>query len=453
MSERPTAPLPRRSLRRLLFAIVIVIAAALLIGAIPRYRQNRTIRKEAEDRKNAVPVVTVTPARRSAVQDRLTLPGTIAALVEAPIYARATGYIAQRKVDIGDRVRRGQLLAVIDSPDLDRQVEEARATVSQAEATVGQMEAQLKLATVTRDRYNVLVIKGVLSRQEGDTQEANYEVAVSNLNAAKNTVNANIANLNRLIDLQRYERITAPFDGVITARNVDIGSFIATSGAVLGSSNPNVIAGAGGASDSTGTGTEVFRMAAIDRLRIFVSVPESYAPLVKVSEAAEIDAEAIPEAKVAGRVTRTADAIDPNTRTLLTEIQIDNRARRLLPGMYVLASLLNMRAEPPVAVPSDSLITRAQGPMVALVRNGIVHLQPVRVGRDYGPKVEILDGVREGELVVMTPGDETTEGARVRIRQLSETENNRPPGPGHNSATNERYEKSPQQSQTRQKAR
>jgi multidrug efflux pump subunit AcrA (membrane-fusion protein) len=317
-------------------------------------------------------------------------------------------------------VRKGQLLAIIDSPDLDRQVEEARATVSQSEATVGQMEAQLRLATVTRDRYNTLVIKGVLSRQEGDTQQANYEVAVSNLKAAKNAVSANIANLNRLIDLQRYERITAPFDGLITARNVDVGSFIATSGAVLGSSNPTVIAGAGGPPETAGAGTEVFRMASIDRLRIFVNVPERYVPFVKVSEAAEVDPQAIPQAKVLGRVTRTADAVDPNTRTLLTEIQVNNPASRLLPGMYVLASLLNLRVIPPVSVPSDSLITRAQGPMVAVVRDGVVHLQPVRVGRDYGPKLEILDGVSEGELVVTTPGDQATDGAHVQVRELSE---------------------------------
>jgi RND family efflux transporter MFP subunit len=344
-----------------------------------------------------MPTVHVVRPRRAAEDKRLVLPGTAAALVEAPIYARATGYISRRLVDIGDRVRQGQLMAVIDSPDLDRQVEQARATVLQSESTVEQMKAQLRLAEVTRDRYRVLVAKGVLSRQEGDTQEANYEVAVANLKAAEQTVNANRASLNRLIDLQQYERVIAPFDGLVTARNIDVGALISTSG-------------------SSSQGGELFRVAGMDRLRIFINVPEPYAASLNVGQKVQIQAGADPQKMVIGKLTRTADAVDPATRTMLTEIQIDNRGLAFLPGMFIFATLIDVRAQPPLMVPSDSLLTPAGGPRLAVVRQDVVHMQPVRVGRDTGPAIEILDGLQDDDLVVTAPNDRAREGARVQVK-------------------------------------
>src|SRR5205807_1984194 len=266
-------------------------------------------------------------------------------------------------------------------------VDQARATLLQSESALGQMKAQLHLATLNRDRYRVLAAQGVVSRQEGDTQEANYEVAAANLQAAESTIKANRANLDRLIKLQQYERVEAPFDGIVTARNVDVGTLISATGSGMGINTPGAnsaaATGLSGASSS-----EMFRVAQIKRLRVFLSIPEGYVPFVKTGQDTEIESEALPERKFMGKVTRTADSVDQNTRTLLTEIQIDNRKQELLPGMYVTVSLLNVRTRPPVVVPADSLITRSQGTQVAIVRDNTVHLQSVVVGRDYGALTE-----------------------------------------------------------------
>ena len=354
-------------------------------------------------------------ARRSSAQDRLSLPGTLSPIEEASIFARASGYVRARKVDMGDHVRSGQLLALIDAPDLDQQVDQARATLLQSESALGHMKAQLHLATLNRDRYRVLAAQGVVSRQEGDTQEANYEVAAANLQAAESTIKANRANLDRLIKLQQYERVEAPFDGIVTARNVDVGTLISATGSGMGINTPGAnsaaATGLSGASSS-----EMFRVAQIKRLRVFLSIPEGYVPFVKTGQDTEIESEALPERKFMGKVTRTADSVDQNTRTLLTEIQIDNRKQELLPGMYVTVSLLNVRTRPPVVVPADSLITRSQGTQVAIVRDNTVHLQSVVVGRDYGALTEILSGLEEGDLVVMTPNDIAREGAKVQVK-------------------------------------
>ena len=184
--------------------------------------------------RNTNPPIQVAKVQRSKAETHLTLPGTITAVVEAPIYARASGYISKRLADFGERVRQGQLLALIDAPDLDQQVDQARATLLQSQSVLGQMEAQLKLASVTWERYKVLVAKGVLSKQDGDTQEANYEVAQANVRAAENSVSANKASVDRLLKLQGYERVVAPFDGIVTARNVDVGTLISATGAGQG---------------------------------------------------------------------------------------------------------------------------------------------------------------------------------------------------------------------------
>lgn len=382
--------------RRVALAAVVVLIAALVVGILPRYRRSKAANQVAA-REAEMPTLNVVRARRAPAENRLSLHGSTTALVEASIFARAQGYISRRVVDIGDRVHKDQLLAVIDAPDLDRQVDQARATLSQSESAVEQMKAQLKLAQVTLDRYVVLVGKGVLSRQDGDTQEANRDVALANLKAAENNVAANRENLNRLAELQGFKHVLAPFDGIVTARNIDVGSFISAAGA-------------------SGQGSELFRVAGIDRLRIFINVPEVYVPQLRVGQSVDLNLDAFPGKKVTGKLTRTADAIDPSTRTLLTEVQVDNREHTLLPGMFVTATLINIRPQAPLWVPSDALLTRAGGPLLAVVRQNVVHLQPVHVGRDTGPVIEILDGIHDGELVVTTPDDRAREGAHVQVK-------------------------------------
>jgi multidrug efflux pump subunit AcrA (membrane-fusion protein) len=411
--DAPAAHLSSSAKRWMLIAIAVALLLGLAVGLVPHYRRNKEVEREAEQKRNTPPTLNVIKARLSNPVDRLSLPGTISPIEEAAIFARAPGYIRVRKADMGDRVKRGQLLALIDAPDLDQQVDQARATLSQSQAALGQVKAQLNLATLTRDRFRVLVSKGVVARQDGDTQEANYQVAVANVESAENNIKANAANLDRLKKLQQYERVESPFDGIVTARNVDVGSLISASGSGQGTpSNLQLSSG----SNSGAQSSELFRVAQTQRLRVFIGVPEAYVPFVKVGQDSELQTQARPQQQFHGKVTRTADSIDQNTRTLLTEVQVDNQGEALLPGMYVTVSLLNMRVKPPVIVPADSLITRAQGTAVAIVRGNTVHLQPVVVGRDYGAVTEIVSGIQEGDLVALTPSDNAREGARVQVK-------------------------------------
>jgi multidrug efflux pump subunit AcrA (membrane-fusion protein) len=406
--------------------LVIVFGIIFVLGFLPRLRDRRATRALAEKEETALPEVDIVAARRSTNQSDLELPGTTTGLVEAPIYARASGYVSKRFVDIGDRVRAGQLMATIDAPDLDQQVDQARGTLLQSESVLGQTQAQLNLAKVTWERWNVLVQRGVLSKQDGDTQYAAYQVAEANVKAAQNTITANRANLDRLLHLQSYERVTAPFNGIVTARNIDVGSLISVSGGGLGSG----VTSAALPSTGSSQGGEMFRVADIDRLRLFVSVPEVYAPYVKVGEAVNCYFDAVSQQPFAGTVTRTANAVDPGTRTLLTEVQVPNSQGALLPGMFTRAVFAHLRAEPPVIVPSDSVIARANGLSIAVVQDGVVHLRKLTIGRDYGAQTEVLSGVNPGDMVVINPTDAAQDGARVKTHELKQAPQQGQANPG-----------------------
>jgi multidrug efflux pump subunit AcrA (membrane-fusion protein) len=402
---------------RVALLVAVVFGLILVAGYIPRFRRNQTIAQE-QRQNNQAPVVIVTPAARSSVEAELTLPGSSTALIEAPVYARASGYIRKRFVDLGDHVKAGQLLAIIDAPDLDQQVDQVRANMQQSESVLRQTQAQAKLSSVTWERYKVMVERGVFSKQEGDTQEANYNISLANVRAAQDTVNANKANLQRLLNLQSYERVSAPFAGVVTARNIDVGSLISTAGGGLGATNTG-----NAALPNTGSGTqggEMFRVAQVERLRVFVSVPEARAQFIAIGQKVKLRFDSARGQSFEGTVVRTANAIDPNTRTLLTEIEVENKSRALLPGTYVTATFNNMRTLPSLVVPGDALISRSSGTMVATVRNNVVHFQPVVLGRDYGQKVEIREGLQEGDLVILNPGDSAKDGAKVNARLLSQ---------------------------------
>jgi multidrug efflux pump subunit AcrA (membrane-fusion protein) len=414
--EPPHVRLSPRKVALLGLVLLAVFALIFVIGYLPRMRDDRITRERSQEQQTAVPTVDVVVARRSSTQADLELPGTTAGLVEAPIYARASGYVSKRLVDIGDRVRAGQLMAIIDAPDLDQQVDQARSTLRQSESVLGQTKAQLNLAKITWDRWNVLVQRGVLSKQEGDTQQANYLVAEANVKAAENTVLGYRANLDRLLKLQGYERVNAPFNGIVTARNIDVGSLISASGGGLGSN----LTGAALPPTGTSQGGEMFRVANTDRLRLFVSVPEAYAAYVKVGEDVNCYFDAISLNPFSGKVTRTANAVDPTTRTLLTEVQVPNPGGRLLPGMFTRAVFVHLRAEPPVIVPSDSIIARANGISIAVVQDGIVHIRKASIGRDYGAQTEVLAGVNPGELVIINPTDAAQDGAKVRPNELKQ---------------------------------
>lgn len=418
----------------LIFAGAILLAAVLIIflGWLPRHRRQEKIEQQAKERTTALPRVNVIVVHRAASTSELMIPGTTLAYTEAQIYARASGYVTRRLVDIGDRVHEGQLMAIIDAPDLDKQVAQARSTLAQSESNLVQLEAQLHLQALNWERYKVLVAKGVFSRQDGDTQEANYRVAEANVRAAQNTVQANRDNLERLIVLQQYERVTAPFNGVVTARNIDVGALITAQGTGApppsGTPTPGTTSagaqgnneGAGGnlsaeATPATGgaQGGPMFTVAEIDRLRVLVSVPEAYSPWIHVGERAHLFFNEQPSNQVQARVTRTSASIDQNTRTLLVEVQVANPDGNLLPGMYSVVNFIDVKGQPPLLVPGEAIVVRNANNVVALVQNNVVHYRQVQLGRDYGNETEVVSGLNEGEVIASTITDEVQDGVKI----------------------------------------
>lgn len=360
----------RRRSRLLYFVAAVVAIAALLVGGyIPRHAREREAEAAAKSERESLPVVSAVEVHQAPPVSELLLPGTMTPITEAYIYARASGYVRRRYVDIGDRVRAGQVLAEIEAPDLDQQVEQARAALAQAEQQLGQAKAALEqaiaqneLARVTRDRYVTLGARRAVARQEVDQQEATFRTTTANVysgeaevRAAQQNVQANRANLERMLTLQAFERVTAPFSGVVTARNIDVGALISSGGAGLqGSSTPagGTQQSAGLAVGSSGGGagaTEMFRVARIDRLRTLIDVPEVDAPNIRVGLPASVLLQAFPGRTFKGTVTRMATALDPTARTMLTEVQVANPKGILMPGMYAQVEIRSPRGADPCA--------------------------------------------------------------------------------------------------------
>lgn len=417
---------------------VAVLVVVFLAGYIPRHEREKKAAALARQRQEENPEVEVVQVKRTQTPGALTVPGTTTSLTEAYLYARANGYLRKRYVDIGDHVRKGQLLALIDAPDLDQQVEQAREQLNQAEAQVAQQQAQLDLNRVTWERWRTLVAKGVFSRQDGDQQEANFLSQQAVVASAQRNVQSYRANLDRMIALQSYERITAPFDGIVTQRNTDVGALVGTSGAAATAPSPgphtpssgsasvattNTSGNAGtpnpAATPSTGQaqGGPIFAVAQIDTLRILVSVPEGYAQSIHAGMPAKVFLQERPGAPIAGTVARTADALDQNTRTMLAEVDIANRDRSLYPGMYAVVTFVQVHGVAPLVVPGDAVVIRNDRTMVATVRDQKIHFVPIQIGRDFGPAVEVVSGLREGDWVVNAVTDDVRESVKVRPRQ------------------------------------
>jgi multidrug efflux pump subunit AcrA (membrane-fusion protein) len=432
----------KRRMHRVITWVVVGVVAVFflvfLLGYLPRHTRDEETKKEAESQKNAVPVVEVMQVRETPPANDLTVPGTTTPFTQANIYARSSGYLKTRYVDIGDRVHQGQLLAVIDAPDLDQQVDQARASLRQAQSQLAQQQSQLDLARVTWERWKVLVAKGVFSRQDGDQRETDYNAQLSNVAAAQRNVQSFEANLGRLISLQQYERVTAPFEGIITARNVDVGAFISTQGSgggdtssapanfgsptQSGSTNTSGTTGSVNTSGSPSTGGaqggSLFSIAQVNRLRILVSVPESYSAAIRVGQKASLHLQSSPKQSFYGEVTRTAGSIDLNSRTLLTEVQVDNKDGRLLSGMYVVVTFAELQGVPSITIPGDAVVVRKDKNQVALVRDDVVHMQPIDIGRDFGPSVEVLDGLKPGDVLVTAVTDDVKEGVPVQAKYM-----------------------------------
>jgi RND family efflux transporter MFP subunit len=390
----------------IVFLLLVTLAVAgYYWGYLPRQKREMVLAAESQNQADSLPVVTITPVTRSASTDSLVLPGNIQAVTEAPILARANGYIKKRIADIGDRVTAGQVLAEIEAPELDQQIRQAKAAVEQADAAEQQADASLQqarsnenLAHVTYDRFSKLADKGVISKQDNDTyrlqwaaQQSNVQALEKAVNAAKSNSSALEANVARLNDLLDYLTVRAPFAGVITLRNVDTGVLV------------------------TEGNTLLYRIAQTGRLRTYLNLPQIDADSVHVGQKATLIVPDLAGRKFIGTVTRTSNSLDPTTRTLLTEVQVANTGGILMPGMYTQVDLAVPRKDPPLVVPGDTLVVRSNGPQVAVVAaDGTVHFQLVQLGRDFGDRLEVLSGVHEGDQLVVNPSDSIREGAKVK---------------------------------------
>jgi RND family efflux transporter MFP subunit len=386
-------------------AVIVLIVVAFLSGYLPLQKRRDVIASEAHEQERALPRVEVMEVGRASDKSELELPGNIQAITEAPILARADGYIQRRMVDIGDRVQTGQTLAEIEAPEIDEQIRQAQASLQQAQAAVDQAQANYQrgrsdedLARVTAERWASLAGKGVVSRQENDRYQAEYRsltAATHSLEKAvamqRSNVAAAEANLARLDKVQGYRLVKAPFNGVITLRNVDVGALVNAGSTLL------------------------FRIAQTATLRTYVNVPQVSASGVRVGQTARLTVSSLPSRHFAGAVARTANALDPANRTLLVEIHVPNPDGALLPGMYARVDLVSARTDAPLRIPSDALIARGEGTAVAVVREDhTVHLQKIEVGRDYGDRLEVISGLTEGQMIIPNPGDVVREGLQVQ---------------------------------------
>ena len=394
-----------RTLLVLALLMLALLVAGFFLGYLPRQRREQVLAAESKAVGEDLPVVNVARVTRSSQKTSLVLPGNIQAVTEAPVLARASGYIRKRYADIGDRVKEGQVLAEIEAPELDQQIKQAQAAIDQANSTVQQAEAAVQqgrsnenLARVTAQRWSNLFQRGVVSRQDNDSAQAQYEAQQANVQALEKAVAAGRssaaaaqANLARLHELQSYQTVRAPFAGVITLRNVD-------SGVLVNEGN-----------------TMLFRMAQTDRLRTYLNVPQAEAQSVHTGQPASLTMPGMSGRKFNGAVARTASALDPSTRTLLVEVQVPNSSGELLPGEYALVDLSVPRADPPLLIPGDTLVVRSDGPQVAVVDPaGKVHFQLIQLGRDFGDRLEVLSGLAEGQQVAVNPSDAIREGVTVK---------------------------------------
>lgn len=369
-----------RTARWLAGALALLAVALLVSGVVPRMARARRLAAQASA-VDAPPVVTVASPTRGTTGGALVLPGTIFGLHEAALHARASGYVTRISVDIGTAVRAGDVLATLDMPEVEQELLQARATLEQ-------LQASGELARATRDRWQGMVAQNAATRQEFDEKQAAFNVTGASIRAAR-------ANVERLAATRRFGRIVAPFSGVITARNVDVGALV---------------------SPGSATATRpLFQLAQVDRLRVVTQVPQSAAAAVRVGSDAEIVVQELGTATFIGRVTRTARALDAATRSLLVEIEVANRDGRLMPGMFARVTLDLARDVATLRIPANTLVMRADGPHVAVVRGDSVETRLISLGRDFGTEIEVLDGVTESDRLVVNPGDAARPGARVRV--------------------------------------
>jgi RND family efflux transporter MFP subunit len=379
---------------RLFLLLALIVIGLVFVGAFTMFQRRSQYQALAnETEKLAIPTVSVIHPTVEPGQEDLVLPSTLQAYVESPIYARTTGYLKKWYHDIGTRVRQGELLADIDTPEVDQQL-------SQARADLGTSQANENLSKITATRYEELIKTDGVSKQEVDNAAGDYAAKKASVQSAE-------ANVRRLEELESFKHIYAPFSGVITRRNIDFGNLIN--------------AGNGGAAQ------ELFVVAQTDPIRAYVQVPEVYAPAIRAGLGAYLDLAQYPGLHFEGMVVRTADAIDQNSRTLLTEVDVPNKGGQLLPGGYAQVHLLVKLTGEHLQVPVNALLFRSEGLRAVVVdANHKTHLQQLTIGRDYGTALEVLQGLSANDWIVVNPADSLDEGVQVNVKQTPQS--TEPPG-------------------------
>ena len=396
-------PAPPRTALMIVGVVLLILIVAGVLTLISHVTHERALAKETE--RDVIPTVAIVHPTAEKPNEELVLPGSLQAFEESPIYARTSGYLVRWYKDIGSHVNEGELLATIDTPEVDQELNQTRAARQQ-------IVAQLELAKISADRWENLRKSDSVSAQEADQQTSGYKQAQANLASAD-------ANVRRLEQLEGFKKVYAPFSGVLTKRNVDPGALIN--------------AGAGAA------GRELFDIARVDPLRVYISVPQAYSAYIKVGSTTTVTLQEFPGQKFSAKIARTAESIDPSTRTLLTEVDVPNKDGRLLPGSFGEVHFAIGSNVDKVTIPVNAMLFRAEGPRLAVVGDDKkIQLRPISIGRDYGASLEILGGIAPGDQVVINPPDSLEEGQEVNIASAAK-------GPSQN-------EESPQQQQQQPKS-
>jgi len=383
-----------RRARILGLGVLLILVSAVAAGAWSHFAQYRLVKDVADQQRDFVPTVRVATVQAPAGDLVVSLPGTTSAFAAANIFARASGYVDQRNVDIGDKVKTGQLLATIVAPELDHQIAQAEATLAQLRSTLQQRKAARELARVTWDRDKPVVQKGWLPLQQGTIDEQTLRQQEATVREARNNVVAQEAQVNVLHQQKIYQSVVAPFDGVITQRNIDIGTLVQA--------------------DAT-AGTFMFTIMKGNVIRTQVFVPQDEAFGLQPGVPAVVHVPEMPDRSFPGTVTRIADALQPGSRTLLTEIDIPNPDGVLSAGIYCTVELHIPRKVPSLSIPAAAIIFNADGVQVAVVENGVAHLRKITVARDLGTAIEALDGVKPGDQVILNPSVDLVDGAKVQV--------------------------------------
>ncbi|HTS26195.1 MAG TPA: efflux RND transporter periplasmic adaptor subunit [Bryobacteraceae bacterium] len=391
--------------------LAVIVAGAVVGGLLPRLSRQKVLLAASQQEQERTPVVIASPAHFASSQGSIDLPGDLTAQIESPIFARADGYLKTRYSELGDHVKAGQVMAELETPELDQQISQAHATVSQVQSTLKELQADLDLARanrdlakVTRDRWQSLLQKGVVSRQEGDEKQADLSVkeaqvarAEATLSTAQDTIHAAQANLARLEQMKSFARVTAPFDGLVTARLVDVGVLIN--------------AGNGGSSK------EMFRVAQITPMRIFVNVPQTYVALIHAGQDGELRVEERPGQVFPARVKSISTSLDTASRAMLAILVTPNADGSLYPGMYAQVRFTGAGVRSNLRIPGDAVILGTAGPRVATVGSDhVVHLRNITIGQDLGNEVEVTSGLAAGTMVISNPTDAVQENAVVEVR-------------------------------------